>query len=288
VKTFLDILRVKPKIVVVLNGPDVIALPAIFYRLMNRSARFIWDIRSRSLMNAKRTWWYYPFAKLLDWIVPKFADIVTTNRYVYREKRDYCFLQQCVDEELFDPQIKSKLEKPDKKIILFVGAFVKKEGVDFLIKSFKKYQREDVELWVIGSGKDERMFRGLIDDERIKTLGRLPHKEIQHYIRVSDVCVCPLSGKSEAIADESLYSILKLGEYMAMEKPILCSDVGYLKETAKGTNIVFYEDDNEKDFLEKLDSCLEKPVKTKLPEFLQKEAFLENLKSIILRMKENL
>jgi glycosyltransferase involved in cell wall biosynthesis len=158
---------------------------------------------------------------------------------------------------------------------------LKKEGVDFLIKSFSQLKRNNTELWILGDGKDGKGIRNLVNDKRIRMFGYVPHEKIPGYIKESDVCVCPLIQTDDSIIYTSMYCVLKLGEYTAMEKSVLCSDVGDIKKTADGTGIIFYESGNEKEFIEKLEMCLDDPRKTRMPNFLKKEEFKKKLSEIV-------
>ena len=279
-KIFVELKKFKPDVVFVLNGPDLIALPVLCYKLFNK-VKFIWDVRSTSSLNAKNIFWYYPIAVLLEKIIPKFADKITTNIYKYHKKYGWSLLPQYVNTSVFNSNIKSNLKYSNKKIILFIGHLVKKEGLEFLINSFKNCLNKDIELWICGHGKDENYFKKLgMSDYRIKFKGFINHNLIPEYIKISTICVVPYANCKE-ISYTSLYSVLKIGEYLAMSKSILCSNVGDLKLTAKNTNILFYDSNNMLDFLTKLNLLLKKPVTTKLSNFLKKDFVYNKLSELL-------
>ena len=172
--------------------------------------------------------------------------------------------------ENFDEKKKKLLEFKNKKVILYVGRLLKIKGVDYLIKSFKEYNNKDVALWIVGNGREKPNLKRLAKgDKRIKFIGKVSHSLIPYYIKNADVCVVPYK-KCSAINYVSLYSTLKVSEYLALKKPILCADVGDMKTTATNTNIIFYVADNEDDFIKKLDYLLNNKVQTSLPSFLKK------------------
>ena len=45
-----------------------------------------------------------------------------------------------------------KFDKKDRKSIMIVGQHAKRKGHDDLLKAFKKLDRDDVDLWIVGSG----------------------------------------------------------------------------------------------------------------------------------------
>ena len=66
--------------------------------------------------------------------------------------------------------------KPQKKIILYVGALKKLKGIDTLIKAFKLL--EGYELHIVGKGEDEEYLKDLAKDNKaIKFFGTITDKE---------------------------------------------------------------------------------------------------------------
>lgn len=134
-----------------------------------------------------------------------------------------------VDTTAFQP-----LEAPrnSKFTIGYLGSFVSYEGIGRLIDVVKLLAEQDVRvrLLAVGDGIRRKPLLQKIQDEDLTGLidmpGRVPHEEVIDYYKQMDVIVYPRvsTGTTEAITP------LKPFEALALEKPIIVSDVAPLHE----------------------------------------------------------
>lgn len=108
--------------------------------------------------------------------------------------------------------------------LLFVGRFDPQKGVDYLLKVFADYSREDVHLYLIGDSVISTNDYKKINDERIHFLGWIPHGNIGAYYQSCDAVIMP--SRWEAFG---LVAI----ETMKYKKPVIVSNRGALPELVK-------------------------------------------------------
>lgn len=108
--------------------------------------------------------------------------------------------------------------------LLFVGRFDPQKGVDFLLKTFAGYSREDIHLYLIGDAVVSTNDYKKIADKRIHFLGWIPHGDMEMYYQSCDVVIMP--SRWEAFG---LVAI----EAMKYKKPVIASDRGALPELVK-------------------------------------------------------
>ncbi len=118
-------------------------------------------------------------------------------------------------------KIKKNLGLENKKIILFVGRLVHYKGVEYLLKSFKKVEKNfnDVVLLIIGDGPLRNQLENIVKNENIKNvqfLGKV--KELKYYYALCDIFVLPSITRQEAFG-------LVLIEAMYFGKPCITTNI---------------------------------------------------------------
>lgn len=164
-----------------------------------------------------------------------------------------------VDTELFKPvekdeEIIKKYELKDRKVFGFVGTFFLFEGLEYLIKAAKKIcdDNDDVKFLLVGGGHEEEKLKVLVKElsleDKVVFTGRVKHDDIKKYYSVIDVLVYPRISKRIT----ELVTPLKPLEAMALEKIVLGSDVGGIKELVKdGYNGFLFKSDDVDDLVDK-------------------------------------
>ncbi|MFQ7565060.1 MAG: glycosyltransferase [Clostridium perfringens] len=111
-----------------------------------------------------------------------------------------------------------------KPIIGYYGALAK--WVDYkLIEELAK-EREDYEIVLIGMDYDGSYNQSNLKDySNISYLGMIDYRDLINYSRYFDVCIVPFIKND--ITDST--SPLKIFEYMALEKPIVTTDINECK-----------------------------------------------------------
>jgi len=119
---------------------------------------------------------------------------------------------------------KKRKIQTDKKIILFVGRFVKYKGIDYLIKSFEKINEEmdDVMLVLIGNGPEKDNINKLIKNKNLENkviqINNVTNSEMPDYYSDADIVVVP------SIEPEP-FGLVYI-EAMASGKPVVTFDTG--------------------------------------------------------------
>jgi PEP-CTERM/exosortase A-associated glycosyltransferase len=142
-----------------------------------------------------------------------------------------------VDHDRFQPLVqdmalKTGLGLQNKTIIGFVGSFFYFEGLQDLIRAMPCMvkKNKDIELLLVGGGQVEDNLRQLAGEVGIEHAvhftGRVPHDQVSRYYSIIDLLVYPRIPKRIT----ELVTPLKPLEAMAMEKAVLMSDVGGLRE----------------------------------------------------------
>ncbi len=141
-----------------------------------------------------------------------------------------------VDPDNFSPDIdgsdiRKKYNIHNKYVCGFVGTFGRWHGVDYLaesVKYIKKYLPEAFILFV-GDGELRPKIEEILDkydpnrDNSLVT-GLVPYKEVPRYMAACDVLLTPCVGNEEGT--DFFNSPIKLFEYMAMERPVIATDIG--------------------------------------------------------------
>lgn len=139
-----------------------------------------------------------------------------------------------VDTELF------RLNRPrknDAKHVLFTARrLVKKNGLEYLIKSMAMLDGFDWHLYIAGEGPERQRLQALVNSlelgDKITFTGLLKHCEIPGYLEKAEIAVMP-----SIIEATSLFML----EAMAMGKAVVASRCGGLEEVINGQNGLLVE-----------------------------------------------
>lgn len=146
-----------------------------------------------------------------------------------------------------DEIIKKRLSLNGKHVLGFIGSFYHYEGIENLILLIELLikERRDIKLILVGGGPEFNKIRDLIlkknlSDDIILT-GKVPHNEILNYYSIIDIFLYPRI--KMRLTD--LVTPLKPLEAMAMEKIVIGSDVGGIRELIKHrkTGMIFPQND---------------------------------------------
>jgi glycosyltransferase involved in cell wall biosynthesis len=120
-------------------------------------------------------------------------------------------------------------------MVLYIGTIIRKKGIFELPLIFEKVLDKcpEAKLIIIGSdssdirtGADstwsliQNMLNGKLIS-KVKYLGKIPHQEVQDYIKKANVCVFPTFAETQGMVTV---------ESMAMHKPVVNSDKGWSRE----------------------------------------------------------
>lgn len=138
------------------------------------------------------------------------------------------------DEAVYFPRAKMEmraaLDLPrDARIVTYAGLTFKYRGVDVLLRAFHQWNDANARLVLIGGREYEvqelqKLARALGITEQVLFVGRKPSNVTAQYLAAADALVIP-----DTVTDATA-SPLKMFEYMAMARPIVCVDRASLYE----------------------------------------------------------
>ncbi len=160
----------------------------------------------------------------------------------------------CVDPASFDPMRFTSEELDtlrnhhgiprDALVAGFIGTFGQWHGVEFLAKCIRELVRDDIEwldrtrlhFMLVGDGLKMPQVRQLVGEaltSRYVTMtGLVAQSEAPKYLACSDLLISPHIPNADG--SEFFGSPTKLFEYMAMEKPIVASALGQIRDVISG------------------------------------------------------
>jgi len=157
------------------------------------------------------------------------------------------------DEKRFNPHIKSNLKRKlglgKDKIIFFHGTMEPHMGIYHLISSVGKL-KGNIKLVLLGGGTLLDNIKKYTEERKINNvifLGRVDYEKVPEYISIADICIVPYPPNFSA----NLILTLKLLEYAAMGKPIICSKLKGIGEVFKENKDLIFYDSQKKDELAK-------------------------------------
>lgn len=140
-------------------------------------------------------------------------------------------------------EARARLQVPqDAKIITYAGLTFKYRGVDVLLWALQQWNEPDARLVLVG-GRDfevqelHALANELRVQEKIVWVGRQPPDQTALYLAAADALVIP-----DTVTDATA-SPLKMFEYMAMARPIVCVDRASLREILGDAALYFSRGD---------------------------------------------
>ena len=176
-----------------------------------------------------------------------------------------------VDLEEFNIDISKKearvrMDLPlDRKIVMYTGHLFEWKGADILLQAAKTYNLQPTTynplfVFVGGMPADIENFRKKAEKlmlNNVLILGHKPHKEIPFFLKAADILVLPNSAKEEI--SRSYTSPLKLFEYMAVNRPIVASNLPSIQEVLDHDNSILVKSDSPEDLVNGIEIILNKP-----------------------------
>lgn len=153
-----------------------------------------------------------------------------------------------------------KLKKGKRYLIGYVGTMADQDDIDILLRAvgcIKDRGRDDVHFVCVGDGpglpEARLMCRKLDLDEFVDFPGRLVGRDLLEILSTADVCV----GPDRPNAMNSMSTMIKIMEYMALSKPIVQFDLKEGRYSALDASL--YADDSVDDFADKILWLLDRP-----------------------------
>jgi glycosyltransferase involved in cell wall biosynthesis len=221
---------------------------------------------------------------LLERLTFRFSDVVIATNTSYKDiatargglrPDDVFVVRNGPDLETFKA-VPSKPELKHGKAFLvgYVGTMSTQEGLDLLLdvaKHIRTSGRRDVHFTCVGGGPGLAALRKMAHDGGLEDVvdftGRIPDQELLEILSTADVCVNP----DRPCEMNSLSTMIKIMEYMALGKPIVQFDMKEGRFSAQEASLYADNDRQVPDFAEKILWLLDHPEERhKMGEFGRK------------------
>ena len=137
----------------------------------------------------------------------------------------------------------------DAVVIGYAGQFSSMglfKGVDVLLHAFSTLRKNGINLHILlagGPASDQQKLIDLVSEDQrpyVHFTGQLKHKDIPQFLSSCDVLVYPAPASKHSYFQRDT-SPLKLFEYMAAEKPIVCADLPPVRDIVNEAHVKFFE-----------------------------------------------
>lgn len=192
----------------------------------------------------------------------------------------------------FDTKIQLLGSKYNLKVG-YVGSLYQGKGVEVIASIFDKVS-DNIEFHIIGGlEKDISLWKKKINSKNVFFYGFISQKDISMYINSLDICLLPNQkvvltyGANNKMTNISEFtSPLKMFEYMAHKKPIICSNLPVLKEVLNDDNALLVDCDNIGEWINAIEKLKDYNIRIKLAErayedFRQKYSWKNRVKDIL-------
>jgi glycosyltransferase involved in cell wall biosynthesis len=256
------------------NPPDLIFIPALFFRLLG--VKFIFDHHdiNPELYIAKynKKGLFYKLMLLFEKLTFKTASYSIATNESYKKiaierggmPANKVFVVRSGPKldrlRLTQGNIKYKYGK--SFLVGYVGVIGEQEGIDLLLESAQYIinTRDDVQFAIIGGGTELEKLKILSSTmgitDYVNFYGRVDDEMLINILNTADVCVNP----DKPTEMNNLSTMNKIMEYMALKKPIVQYE---LKEGRFSAQEASLYASNTKDFAEKIIWLLDHPEKRK-------------------------
>jgi glycosyltransferase involved in cell wall biosynthesis len=239
------------------NPPDVLLLAVLPLRW--RGARFVFDHHDlvpelyRARFGESRRL-LHRAALAMELLAFKLADVVISTNESFREiaiarggKRpeDVFVVRNGPDVQAFLPGEPDPAHRRAEHVIGYVGTMGPQDGVDQALRALALLAAERGDWHAVFAGDGDalpglrRLAHELGLDDRVRFAGHLTQAEVVRLLSSVDVCMAP--EPFNALNDSS--TLIKVAEYMALERPIVSFDLKETRVTAADAAVYAPEND---------------------------------------------
>ncbi len=260
------------------NPPDLIFLVALPFKLLG--VKYIFDHHDAGpelyLAKYGRKGILYRLQLWLESLCYRSSDAVMSTNSSYRQlaitrggvaPEDAFIVRNGPDLRTFKSVPPNPVLKHGKAhLVGYVGTMSTQEGLEILLSAalyIKNSGRRDVHFTCVGGGPGLPRLRKLVREKRLDNVvnftGRIPDDEMIEILSTADVCVNP----DKPCEMNSISTMVKIMEYMALAKPIVQFDLREGKFSAMDASL--YADDQNQvvDFANKILWLLDNPDERK-------------------------
>ena len=256
------------------NPPDDIFLVALPFKLFGVKYMFDHHDVNPELYFSKyeRKDFFYKVQLLLEKGTFRCSDVVMSTNNSYREiamtrggiQEDSVFVvRNGVDPKKFRAVPPNPAVKQGKRYLVgYVGNMSEQEGLDILIDvaiRLKSLGRRDIHFTCVGGGPGLTGLRKLTAEKQVEDMvtftGRIPEADLLEILSTADVCVNP----DKPCPMNSLSTMIKIMEYMALGKPIVQFEGTEGRFSAQESSLYSSGTDHVADFADKIVWLLDHP-----------------------------
>ena len=260
------------------NPPDLVFLIALPFKLLGIKYIFDHHDASPELYFSKfgKKGVVYKIQVWLEKLTYRFSDVVMSTNGSYRDlaltrggldPEDVFIVRNGPDLRTFTPVPPNPALKHGKPYLIgYVGTMSIQEGLDILLDvalHIKNLGRRDIHFTCIGGGPELARLRKMTQDkdleEMVNFTGRIPDKQLVEILSTADVCVNP----DKPCEMNDISTMIKIMEYMALEKPIVQFDLKEGRFSAQGASLYADRRSQVTDFASKILWLIEHPAERK-------------------------
>jgi len=235
----------RPDVYHVESIPDVLGLAPIIKR-----AKLVFDVRSPwadEIEVFQGSGITSKLARRIEKYVTRHADIVlVVNEVLGMRAKEWgakkVFVVPNYPSMDFRPTMSPEIFKKqqglsDKHVVLFVGKFSAVECTLEMVTAMADLlkKEEDMVLVMVGDGPERPKIESYVKlqgmSNKILITGWVPHSHVPNWISIADVCVLPRREDAASARFYSPHSVRKVGEYLALGKPIIATPVGEFRQS---------------------------------------------------------
>ena len=256
------------------NPPDDIFLVALPFKLFG--VKYIFDHHDANpelyLSKYEKKGLLYRIQVLLESLTYRFSDVVMTTNGSYRElaltrgghaPEDVFIVRNGPDLDRLTAIPPDPAFRYGKDYLVgYVGTMSIQEGLDILLEVaayIRKTGRRDVHFTCVGGGPGLAGLRQMVKDmnleDTVNFTGRISDQELLAILSTADVCVNP----DKPCEMNDISTMIKIMEYMALEKPIVQFDLKEGRFSAGEASLYASKEEMVPDFAAKILWLLEHP-----------------------------
>lgn len=184
--------------------------------------------------------------------------------------------QSATSEYIQDELPKNFVLDKDKINIGYIGSLFKGRGIEIIIQLSEYFH--NINFHIIG-GKDEDITFWKSKSKNVNNLifyGFINPKETYRYRNMCDILIAPYQGESDGNKNSNFMSPIKIFEYMASKKAIICSDLPAIRESIDERHAIFAENKNIDSWIAAVTLLIDNPEKIEL---LSNNAYVHCMKN---------
>jgi glycosyltransferase involved in cell wall biosynthesis len=277
----------KINVVIVSNG----IIPGTLILIMLKkilSIKIIFDVRSIPVEEKIRWDYKHTCSVAQKWYNGATFITKDTKEFIERSFNirydKYAIFPSAVNPELFSPRLmnnvplKIKMNVKDKIVIFYHGSISPNRGINLILDAVNQVRNIFPNILFISVSEANDYIINYCSSkkyelsENLLLLNAVKHEEMAAYINLADICIVPLP----RIFWWEISSPLKLMEYLAMEKPIVLSNiVAHLSVVPLDSKFaVYFDPDDPNDLGQKINQAINNIDELKNNSFKGREIIL--------------